>query len=89
MSSDDFYLAFPLPSNEDTRMMPPSSLVWKSDLARIKRFLHLSYGRLLGIPPHTSQFTTMEYGGTYRLKQNFTLHFITTFWIDAAYMQSN
>ena len=38
---------------------------------------------------HTSQFTTMEYGGTYRLKQNFTLHVITTFGIDAAHMQSN
>ena len=69
-------------------MMPPSSLVWKSDLARIRIFLHLSYGRLLGIPPHTPQFTTMEYCGTYRLKQNFTLHVITTFGIDAAHMQS-
>ena len=27
----------------------------------------------------------MEYGGTYRLKQNFTLHVITTFRIDAAH----
>ena len=34
--------------------MPPSSLVWKSDLARIRVFLHLSYGRLLGIPPYIS-----------------------------------
>ena len=70
-------------------MMPPSSLVWKSDWAKIKIFLNLSYGRLLGLPPHTSQFTTMEYGGTYRLKQNFTLHVITTFGIDAAHMQAS
>ena len=70
-------------------MMPPSSLVWKSDLARIRIFLNLSYGRLHGIPPNTSQLTTMEYGGTYHLKPNFTLHVITTFGIDAAHMQSN
>ena len=70
-------------------MMPPSSLVWKSDLARIRIFLHINVGRLLGIPPHTSQFTTMEYGGTYRWKQNFTLHVITTFGIDAAHVQLN
>ena len=69
--------------------MPPSSLVWKRDVARIRIFLHLSYGRLLGKPPHTSQFTTMEYGGTYRLKQNFILHVNTTFGKDAAHMQSD
>ena len=67
--------------------MSPSSLVWKRDLARIRLFLHLKYGRLLGIPPHTSQFTTMKYGGTYRLKQNFTLHVITTCGIDARLSQ--
>ena len=70
-------------------MMPPSSLAWERDLARIRIFLHLSYGRLLGIPPNISPFTTMEYGGTYRLKQKFTLHVITTFGIDVAHMQSN
>ena len=31
----------------------------------------------------------LQYGGTYRLKQNFTLHVVTTFGIDAAHMQSN
>ena len=32
-------------------------------LARFGIFLHLRYGRLLGIPPHTSQFTTMDHVG--------------------------